>query len=82
MGNPDPGDSSAHEPGGSDPRPRLIDVRGPDERGACEQLAARWTEKYAPREGDHAAAALKRFRATFDYVDDVIHGVEPRTPVP
>ena len=79
MVNPDPGETSAPDRHPIDPPTRLIDVRGPDERGACEQLAARWAEKYAPREGDHGSAALERFRAAHDYVNDVIHGIEPHT---
>lgn len=82
MVTPEAGDTSAPDPRSADPPPSLIDVRGPDERGACEQLAARWAEKYAPREGDHAAAALKRFRAARDYLDDVIHGIERHTELP
>ena len=57
----------------------MIDVRGPDERNAQLQLAARWAERYAPPAGDTERAARERFRITHDYVDDVIHGIEPKT---
>jgi len=58
----------------------VIDIRGPDERSAQLQLAARWAERYAPPVGDTERAARKRFRLTHDYVDDVIHGIEPHPP--
>ena len=77
MVNPDPENTSAPDP--HHPPPRVIDIRGPDERSARVQLAARWAERYAPPEGDHERAALERFRITHDYVDDVIHGIEPQT---
>ncbi len=76
MVKPDPEDTSARDP---HPPLREIDVSGPDERGARVQLAARWAERYAPHEGDHERAALERFRTAHDYVDDVIHGIEPHT---
>ena len=70
-------------PPASDPQPDLpppvIDIRGPDEGSARVQLAARWAERYAPPEGDTERAARERFRITHDYVDDVIHGIEPKT---
>ena len=79
MVNPDP-----EIPPVSDPHPDLpppvIDIRGPDERSARVQLAARWAERYAPPEGDTERAARERFRITHDYVDDVIHGINPQTP--
>jgi hypothetical protein len=62
------------------PRPRTdsVDVRGPDERSACIQLAARWAEIYKPAaEGEHRDAVLKRFRAVHDFLDAVVHDVEP-----
>ena len=78
MVNPDP-----EIPLASDPHPDLpppvIDVRGPDERTAQLQLAARWAERYALPVGDTERAARERFRITHDYVDAVIHGIEPPT---
>ena len=79
MVNPDPESSSAADPHPTPRPPRAIDVRGPDERSARVQLAARWAERYAPPEGDTERAARERFRITHDYVDDVIHGIEPKT---
>jgi hypothetical protein len=58
--------------------PPVIDVRGPDERNAQLQLAARWAERYAPPAGDTERAARERFRITHDYIDDVIRGIEPK----
>ena len=72
--------TSAPEPQPTGPPPHAIDVRGPDERSAQVQLAARWAERYAPLEADNERAARKRFRITHDYVDDVIHGIKPQTP--
>jgi hypothetical protein len=56
-----------------------LQVRGPDERGALIDLAARWAEIYAPDEADDEWSALERFRAAHDYLDAVIHGIEPPT---
>ncbi len=76
----EPENTSAPEPQPTGAPPPVIDVRGPDERSAQVQLAARWAERYAPLEGDKERAALERFRITHDYVDDVIHGIKPATP--
>ncbi len=55
-----------------------VDVRGPDERGACIQLAARWAEMFSPIRGnDDRAAFLERFRAIHAFVDAVTRDVEP-----
>ncbi len=55
-----------------------VDVRGPDERNACIQLAARWAEIYKPAaEGEEREAVLKRFRAVHALLDAVVHDVEP-----
>jgi hypothetical protein len=78
MAERDPENASTPDPPPG-PLP-AIDIRGPDERGAQLQLAARWAERYAPPIGDTERAARKRFRLTHDYVDDVIHGIEPRPP--
>jgi hypothetical protein len=76
MVNTGPEDASARDPHHADPPSQVIDVRGPGERGARLQLAARWAERFAPREGDHERAALERFRTAHDYVDDVTHGID------
>jgi hypothetical protein len=79
MADREPENTSAPEPQPTGPPPAVIDIRGPDERSAQVQLAARWAERYAPLEGDNQRAARERFRITHDYVDDVIHGIEPQT---
>ena len=53
-----------------------IGVGGGDDSVVRIQLAARWSETYAPS-SDSLGQALKRFRAAFDYLDAVFHGVEP-----
>jgi len=79
MVNADPVNTSAPDPHPAGPPPRVIGIRGPDEGSAQVQLAARWAERYAPTDGDNERAARERFRITHDYVDDVIHGIEPQT---
>ena len=55
-----------------------LDVRGPEEREACVQLAARWAEMYTPAEdANKGAALLERFRIAQAFIDAVIHGIEP-----
>ncbi len=58
-------------------RRELVAVTSSDEGVAKIQLAARWAEEYAPAEGDSLEAALARFRRAYQYVDAVIHGIEP-----
>ena len=53
-----------------------IGIGGGDDSVSRIQLAARWAEAYA-REGDSLTAALKRFRTAYEYLDAVIHGVDP-----
>ena len=60
-----------------DSGPQAIGVGGGDDSIARIQLAARWAEAYAPASGDSLAGILKRFRATYEYLDAVTHGVEP-----
>lgn len=69
---PDSGDERAGR-GGHGER---IGVGGGDDSVTRIQLAARWAEAYAAPT-DSLAQVLKRFRAAFDYLDAVIHGVEP-----
>ena len=57
-----------------------IGVGGGDDSVSRIQLAARWAEAYAPPAGDSLSNALRRFRTAFDYLDAVIHGVEPPNP--
>ena len=59
-----------------DRRGDRIAVASQDDAVARIQLAARWAESYTP-EGDSLGGMLKRFRAAFEYLDAVIHGVEP-----
>ena len=61
-------------------RHERIGVGGGDDSVARIQLAARWAEAYAPGAGDSLPHALRRFRTAFDYLDAVIHGVEPPNP--
>ena len=60
-----------------DSQPQLIGVASGDESVAKLQLAARWAERYAPRNGDSIAAALRRFRQAYDFLDAITHGIEP-----
>ncbi len=73
MADRDPENASAPDPPTGPPP--VIDIRGPDERSAQLQLAARWAERYAPPVGDTERAARERFRLAHDYVDDVIRGI-------
>jgi hypothetical protein len=57
-----------------------IGIGGGDDAVTRIQLAARWSESYAPTQGDSLVAVLKRFRAAYEYLDAVIHGVEPAEP--
>jgi hypothetical protein len=53
-----------------------IGVGGGDDSVSRIQLAARWAEAYAV-DGDSLGGMLRRFRTAYDYLDAVIHGVEP-----
>jgi hypothetical protein len=59
-----------------DRRGERIGVGGGDDSVTRIQLAARWAESYGPV-GDSLAGVLRRFRAAFEYLDAVTHGVEP-----
>src|SRR5256885_874804 len=61
---------------GRDRRGERIGVGGSDDSASRIQLAARWSESYAP-DPDSLGNALKRFRVAYEYLDAVIHGVEP-----
>jgi hypothetical protein len=56
-----------------------ISVGGGDDSVTRIQLAARWAETFAPPD-DSLPKTLKRFRTAFEYLDAVIHGVEPPSP--
>ncbi len=62
--------------GDRDRRGERIGIGGGDDSVTRIQLAARWAESYSP-EGDSLGKVLRRFRAAYDYLDAVIHGVEP-----
>lgn len=61
------------------PATQRINVGASDDTVAKIQLAARWAESYTPTD-DSLGAILKRFRGAFEYLDAVIHGVEPPEP--
>jgi hypothetical protein len=54
-----------------------IGVGGGDENVGKLQLAARWSEQFAPEEGDTLDAALQRFRRVYNFVDSVTKLVDP-----
>lgn len=58
-------------------RPQQISVGGGDDAVSRIQLAARWAEAFAPHQGDSLAGVLQRFKAAYEYLDSVTHGVEP-----
>ncbi|TME31066.1 MAG: hypothetical protein E6I75_19470 [Chloroflexi bacterium] len=59
-----------------DRRGERIGVGAGDESVTRIQLAARWAESYGPA-ADSLGNILRRFRAAFEYLDAVTHGVEP-----
>jgi hypothetical protein len=59
-----------------DRRGERIGVGGGDDSVVRIQLAARWAESYGPST-DSLGNILRRFRAAFEYLDAVTHGVEP-----
>jgi hypothetical protein len=69
--------SPAEEPDLADARGDKIGVGSGDENVAKIQLAARWTENYAPPGGDTLEDALRRFKRAYYYVDSVTKLVEP-----
>jgi hypothetical protein len=62
---------------GDERRSDRIGVGGGDDSVSRIQLAARWAEAYGGGQGDSLAGVLRRFRAAYEYLDAVIHGVEP-----
>src|SRR5258708_23118358 len=63
----------------SDRRGERIGIGGGDDSVTRIQLAARWAETYSPK-ADSLGSVLKRFRAAYEYLDSVTHGVEPPEP--
>src|SRR6266851_8392704 len=59
-----------------DRRGDRIGIGGGDDSVTRIQLAARWAETYSPKV-DSLGSVLKRFRAAYEYLDSVTHGVEP-----
>lgn len=59
-----------------DRRGERIGIGGGDDSVTRIQLAARWAESYSPPV-DSLGSVLKRFRAAYEYLDSVTHGVEP-----
>ena len=59
-----------------DRRGERIGIGGGDDSVTRIQLAARWAESYGPPT-DSLGNILKRFRAAYEYLDAVTHGVEP-----
>src|SRR5579859_7094018 len=57
-------------------RGERIGIGGGDDSVTRIQLAARWAEMYSPPV-DSLGSVLKRFRAAYEYLDSVTHGVEP-----
>ena len=77
-GAPSPATSEgAPSRGSSEGRGDKINVGAGDDTVARMQLAARWSEAFAPLTNDTLNAALLRFRVAYDYLDAVSHGVEP-----
>jgi hypothetical protein len=63
-------------------RGERIGIGGGDDSVVRIQLAARWAESNAPHDSDSLVGLLKRFRMAYEYLDAVIHGVEPVEPEP
>lgn len=54
-----------------------IGVGGGDENVSKIQLAARWSEQFAPEDGDTLDSALQRFRRVYNFIDSVTKLVDP-----
>jgi hypothetical protein len=61
-------------------RGEKIGIGGGDDAVTRIQLAARWSEAFSPATDDSLVGILKRFRVAYEYLDAVIHGVEPIEP--
>jgi hypothetical protein len=76
---PDVGGDARDDRGNREDHSRRADrigIGGGDDSVTRIQLAARWAESYGPYT-DSLGGILKRFRAAYEYLDAVIHGVEP-----
>jgi hypothetical protein len=73
---PDAGGEAREDHENRDRRGERIGIGGGDDSVVRIQLAARWAESYGPTT-DSLGGILKRFRAAYEYLDSVIHGVEP-----
>lgn len=62
---------------GAGGRSELIGVGGGDENVVKIQLAARWSELYAPSGDDTLEDALKRFKRVYSYIDAVTKLIDP-----
>jgi hypothetical protein len=69
--------SSADERDEAGARGERIGIGSGDENVAKIQLAARWSEEYAPAAGDTLDDALRRFKRAYHYLDSVTKLVEP-----
>ncbi len=59
-------------------RGERIGIGGGDDSVTRIQLAARWAEAYGRGPAsDSLGSILKRFRAAYEYLDAVTHGIEP-----
>src|SRR5215472_7640967 len=76
----DRGEESANGRNDREGRGEKIGIGGGDDSVTRIQLAARWSESFAPEGGDSLVGILKRFRMAYEYLDAVIHGVEPPEP--
>jgi hypothetical protein len=76
----DRGEESANGRNDREGRGEKIGIGGGDDSVTRIQLAARWSESFAPQGPDSLAGILKRFRIAYEYLDAVIHGVEPPEP--
>ena len=70
------GGDARDDRGGGNQRADRIGVGSPDDSVTRIQLAARWAEAYGS-DSDSLGQILRRFKTAFDYLDAVIHGVEP-----
>jgi hypothetical protein len=70
------GGGDARDDRAGNQRPERINVGSNDDSVTRIQLAARWAEAFGEG-GDTLGQTLRRFKAAYDYLDAVIHGVEP-----
>jgi hypothetical protein len=75
---PPPPDTPEARPHDDERRPGdRINVGGGDDSVVRLQLAARWAEEFSPRDRDSLNARLRRFRKAYDFLDAVMHGIDP-----